>query len=123
MIEIDYTEEKKVSVVHIIPEQYQKAINAFAEAFGCGENNLSCELLDANGGVFFGGHSWWRASDYAIFMNIDVRNQVIAKTNIANIEDALDQLHGRVLFDGNHTENWAAALSELGLTEKTSEGE
>lgn len=101
-----------LSVVNIIPDAHKDAINQIAELYGCGENNLSVKLIDSNGAVFWGCHSWWKPEDYAQFSDDDLRAQVVP----AELAPALGHLYERLVLDGNSQENWQSALDELGLT-------
>ena len=100
-----------LSVVNIIPDAYKDAINQIAELYGCGENNLSVKLQGADG-IFWGCHSWWKPEDYAQFTDSELRSAVVP----VNLQPALEHLYERLELDGNSTNNWNAALTELGLT-------
>jgi len=102
-----------LSVVNIIPDAHKDAINQIAELYDCGENNLSVKLIDSNGAVFWGCHSWWKPEDYAMFSDDELRQQVVP----AELAPALGHLYERLVLDGDAQENWQAALSELGLSE------
>ena len=56
-----------LSVVNIIPDTHKDAINQIAELYGCSPNNLSVKLIDSNGAIYWGCHSWWKPEDYAVF--------------------------------------------------------
>lgn len=101
-----------LSVVNIIPDTHKDAINQIAELYGCGENNLSVKLIDSNGAIYWGCHSWWKPEDYAQFSDADLRAQVVP----AKLAPALEHLYERLVLDGNSQENWQGALSELGLS-------
>lgn len=101
-----------LSVVNIIPDTYKDAINQIAELYGCGENNLSVKLIDSNGGIHWGCHSWWKPEDYAMFSDAELRAQVVP----AELQPSLEFLYERLMLDGNSQENWQAALSELGFS-------
>lgn len=102
-----------LSVVNIIPDTHKDAINQIAELYDCGENNLSVELIDSNGAIYWGCHSWWKPEDYALFSDDELRAQIIQ----AELQPALEFLYERLVLDGDAQENWQAALSELGLSE------
>ena len=101
-----------LSVVNIIPDAHRDAINQIAELYDCGENNLSVKLIDSNGAIYWGCHSWWKPEDYAMFSDDDLRAQIIP----VELQLSLEHLYERLMLDGNSQENWQAALSELGLT-------
>ena len=101
-----------LSVVNIIPDAHKDAVNAIAELYGCGENNLSVKLIDSNGAVYWGCHSWWKPEDYALFSDPDLRAQIIP----AELLPSLEYLYERLVLDGDAQENWQAALTELNLT-------
>lgn len=100
-----------LSVVNIIPDAHKDAVNQIAELYGCGENNLSVKLIDSNGAVYWGCHSWWKPEDYAQFSDDELRAQIIH----AQLLPALEYLYERLMLDGDSQENWQSALDELGL--------
>lgn len=101
-----------LSVVNIIPDAHKDAVNAIAELYGCGENNLSVKLIDSKGAIYWGCHSWWKPKDYALFSDPDLRAQIIP----AELLPSLEFLYERLVLDGDSQENWQSALGELGLT-------
>ena len=101
-----------LSVVNIIPDAHKDAVNQVAALCGCGENNLSVKLIDSNGAVYWGGHSWWKPEDYTLFSDPDLRAQMIP----VELQTSLEFLYERLMLDGDAQESWQAALSELGLT-------
>lgn len=101
-----------LSVVNIVPDAHKDAINQIAELYGCGENNLSVKLIDSNGAIYWGCHSWWKPEDYALFSDAELRAQVIP----AELQPSLEFLYERLVLDGDAQENWQAALDELSLT-------
>lgn len=101
-----------LSVVNIIPDAHKGAINQIAELYGCGENNLSVKLIDSNGAIYWGCHSWWKPEDYATFSDDELRAQVVP----AELAPALAHLYERLVLDGNSQQNWQGALDELGLS-------
>ncbi len=101
-----------LSVVNIVPDAHKDSINQIAELYGCGENNLSVKLIDSNGAIFWGCHSWWKPEDYAMFSDDELRAQIIP----AELAPALEFLYERLMLDGNSQENWQSALGELGLS-------
>lgn len=102
-----------LSVVNIIPDTHKDAINQIAELYGCGENNLSVKLIDSNGAVYWGCHSWWKPEDYAAFSDDELRQQVVP----TELQPALEHLYERLMLDGDAQENWQAALALNGLSE------
>lgn len=101
-----------LSVVNIVPDAYREAVNQVAALYGCGENNLGVRLLNADGLIYWGCHSWWKPEDYATFSDPDIRNAVVP----VELQPSLEYLYERLVLDGNAQENWQAALSELGLS-------
>ena len=101
-----------LSVVNIIPDAHKDAINQIAEIYGCGENNLSVKLIDSNGAVYWGCHSWWKPEDYAVFSDEELRAQIVP----IELQPSLEFLYERLMLDGNAQENWQAVLGELGLS-------
>ena len=101
-----------LSVVNIVPDAHKDAINQVAELYGCGENNLSVKLIDSNGAIYWGCHSWWKPEDYAIFSDDELRQQVVP----TELQPALEYLYERLMLDGDAQENWQSALDGLGLT-------
>lgn len=101
-----------LSVVNIVPDAHKDAVNQIAELYGCGENNLSVKLVDSNGAVHWGCHSWWKPGDYAQFSDDDLRAQIIP----AELSPSLEFLYERLMLDGDSGVNWQSALGELGLS-------
>lgn len=101
-----------LSVVNIVPDTHKDAINQIAEIYGCGPNNLSIKLQDAEGNIFWGCHSWWKPEDYAIFSDTALRNQVVP----IELQPYLEFLYERLVLDGNAQENWQQSLEENDLT-------
>ena len=101
-----------LSVVNIIPDTHKDAVNQIAELCGCSENNLSVKLIDSNGAIYWGCHSWWKPEDYALFSNPDLRAQVVPP----DLLPSLEFLYERLVLDGDGQENWQAVLSDLGLS-------
>ena len=101
-----------LSVVNIVPDAHKDAVNQIAEAYGCGPDNLSVKLRDAEGNIFWGCHSWWKPEDYAAFSDEELRNQVVPD----ELKPSLEHLYERLVLDGDAQENWQAALDELNLT-------
>lgn len=101
-----------LSVVNIVPDAHRDSINQIAELYGCGENNLSVKLIDSNGAIYWGCHSWWKPEDYAVFTDTELRNQIVP----TELQPSLEFLYERLMLDGNAQENWQSALDELGLS-------
>ena len=101
-----------LSAVNIVPNAHLIAVNQVAELYGCGENNLSVKLIDSNGAVYWGCHSWWKPEDYALFSDEELRAQVVPP----DLLPSLEYLYERLVLDGDAQENWTAALAELGLS-------
>ena len=101
-----------LSVVNIVPDTHKDAINQIAELYDCGENNLSVELIDSNGAIYWGCHSWWKPEDYALFSDDELRQQLVP----TELQPALEFLYEHLVLDGDAQENWQAVLGELGLS-------
>ena len=101
-----------LSVVNIVPDAHKDAVNAIAELYGCGVNNISVKLQDSTGAVFWGCHSWWEPEDYALFSDPELRAQIVPPELLPSLEF----LYERLVLNGNAQENWQAALTELNLT-------
>ena len=102
-----------LSVVNIVPDAHKVNLDLIAEAYGCGENNLSVKLIDSNGAVYWGCHSWWKPEDYAVFSDDGLRQQLVP----TELQPALEFLYERLVLDGDAQENWQAALALKGLSE------
>lgn len=102
-----------LSVVNIVPDAHRDSINSIAALYGCGENNISVKLIDSNGAIYWGCHSWWKPEDYALFSDPELRAQIVPPELLPSLEF----LYERLVLDGDSQENWRAALSELGLSE------
>lgn len=113
-----------LSVVNIIPVAYLNLINALAEAYGCGPNNLSVPLCTDGEVTHYGCHSYWRIEDYVEFTDDTARKAKIKELPL-ELQDAINaavaSLYERTVLHGNAQENWQAALAELGLTEHNAE--
>ena len=98
--------------MNIVPDAHKDAINQIAALYDCGENNLSVKLIDSNGAVYWGCHSWWKPEDYALFSDEELRAQIVPPELLPSLE----YLYERLVLDGDSQENWQAALSELGFS-------
>ena len=108
-----------LSVVNIIPTAYLNLINALAEAYGCGPNNMSVPLSKNSEITHYGCHSFWRIDDYAEFSSNELRNAFISQLDPdlqEPMQAAVAALYERTVLNGDAQENWQAALQELGLT-------
>ena len=108
-----------LSVVNIVPDAHRVAVNAIAEGYGCGPDNLSVKLQKEDGSIYWGCHSWWDPDDYAQFTNPELRAVMVP----VELQPALEHLYERVALDGDPMDNWNTALAELGLTIVSIEGE
>ena len=112
---------KNLSVVNIIPTAYLDLINALAEAYGCGPNNMSVPLYQDNDEVtHYGCHSFWRVDDYAEFSSDELRNAFISQLEVElqePMQAAVAALYERTVLHGDPQQNWQAALQALGLTQ------
>ena len=101
-----------LSVVNIVPDAHFVSVNAIAALYGCGENNLSVKLIDSNGAVYWGCHSWWKPEDYALFSDAELRAQIVPPELLPSLEF----LHEQLVLDGVAQENWQQALVEMRLS-------
>lgn len=101
-----------LSVVNIVPDAHLVAVNTIAALYGCGENNLSVKLVDSNGSIYWGCHSWWKPEDYALFSDAELRAQIVPPELLPSLES----LYERIVLDGDAQENWQAVLSDLVLS-------
>ena len=102
-----------LSVVNIVPDAHKDAVNQIAELYDCGENNLSVKLIDSNGAVYWGCHSWWKPEDYALFSDDELRAQIVP----SELQPAFEFLYERLMLDGSAQEIQQTALDELNLTQ------
>lgn len=108
-----------LSVVNVIPAAYLALINALAEAYGCGPNNISVPLCTDGEVTHYGCHSFWRVDDYAQFSSDALRNAFISQLDTElqePMQASVASLYERTVLHGDAQENWQAALQELGLT-------
>lgn len=113
-----------LSVVSITPKAYLEPINALAEAYGCGPNNMSVPLCTDGEVTHYGCHSFWRIDDYAEFSSDELRNAFISQLSVElqePMQAAVASPYERTILNGDAQENWRAALAELGLTEHNAE--
>jgi len=101
-----------LSVVNIVPNLHRVAINAIAELYGCGPDNVSVKLVNGNGAIYWGCHAWWKPEDYALFSDAELRAQIVP----TELAPSLGYLYERLVLDGDSQENWQSALDELGLS-------
>ncbi len=99
-----------LSIVNIIADKYKDTINAIAAYYGTGDDALSVKLVNKDGNVFWGCHSWWQPKDYDYF------TKAPPPETIPNASEALAALYERVVDGGVPYENWNTALNELGLS-------
>ena len=99
-----------LSIVNIISDTHKDTINAIAKHYNTGDDALSVKLVDKDGNVFWGCHSWWKQQDYDYF------TKAPPPADIANASEALTALYERVVDGGVPYDNWIAALDELNLT-------
>lgn len=101
-----------LSVVNIISDEHREAVNQIAELYRCGESNLSVKLVDSNGAIYWGCHSWWKPEDYALFSDAELRAQIIP----SELLPSLGYLYERLVLDGDSQENWQTVLALKGLS-------
>ena len=95
-----------LSVVQLCPAEYKAPANAIAEALGYSKDNLSVELIDQHGAVWWGCHAWWLPSALEdAFLSEDVAVQAILQHVITSVQ-----------LDAVPHEHWMRVLGEHGLT-------
>lgn len=112
-----------LSIVNIIPEEFVSEINELANILGMGENNLSIKLIDEQGKLYYGCHSWWEIDKYITFKDHGRLSKM--GINIDTYKQALTLLHEFLIDTRNYDEeirsipsyNWENALKELNLTQ------
>ncbi len=99
-----------LSVVNIIPIAYLNLINALAEVYKCGPNNISVPLCNKDGEItHYGCHSYWRIEDYAEFSSDELRNAFISQLDPdlqEPMQAAVAALYERTVLHGDAQENW-----------------
>jgi hypothetical protein len=96
-----------ISCVLLIPAAHRDAVNALAESLGYGPNNLSVELVHADGGIWYGCHTWCAQS----FLD--------QLADPAYSGSAMAALVVSAVPDGDSASNWAEALAEHELSPAT----
>lgn len=113
-----------LSIVHIINEQHKDLINELALILGMGNDSLSIKLIDENGNIYYGCHSWWLIEKYIMFK--DHMNLSMMGVDMSRYKSALLELREFLVDAKNMTyeeiekipfTNWHNALSEMGLNE------
>lgn len=99
-----------ISCVLLIPSVHRDAINAVAEALGYGPDNLSVELLAADGSVWYGCHTW---AEQAFLDMIASPPPEVAQ--IPGGPEALAALVVSSLESGDPGAVWHAALEASGM--------
>ncbi len=104
-----------MNVIHISTEADAVLVNQVANTLGKGPNNLSVQLVDANGNRYLGCHSSaWTEEDFSAF-----QARVFAALCTQEQLDALDRLYESAMpasDDYVAIEHWNAKLVELGLS-------
>lgn len=109
---------KRLSVVNAVQSKYATAINLLAQAYGCGDNNLSCAMVDENGVDYMACHSFWDVQDYAEFSSDELRNAFISQLeDKALFVEALANLKERCVLDGDPKQNLDQAFALWKLSE------
>lgn len=103
-----------MSVVQLCPDEYRDAANSVAASYGYGPCNLSVELRDAVGGVWWGCQAWWLPS--ALQAALDPPDEVpgAGEVLVHVITDARDA--GDAPPEGFAAQHWQDALAANGLT-------
>lgn len=104
-----------MNVIHIATEADAVLVNQVANTLGKGPNNLSVQLVDADGNRYLGCHSSaWTEEDFAAF-----QARVFAEFCTQKQLDALDKLYESAMpasDDYVAIDHWNAKLSEWGLS-------
>lgn len=104
-----------MNVIHISTEADAVLVNQVANILGKGPNNLSVQLVDANGNRYLGCHSSaWTEEDFSAF-----QARVFAALCTQEQLDALDRLYESAMPTSDDyvaIEHWNAKLSEWGLS-------
>lgn len=104
-----------MNVIHIATEADAALVNQVANTLGKGPNNLSVQLVDANGNRYLGCHSSaWTEGDFSAF-----QARVFAALCTQEQLDALDKLYESAMpasDDYVAVDHWNAKLSEWGLS-------
>ena len=104
-----------MNVIHIATEADAVLVNQVANTLGKGPNNLSVQLVDADGNKYLGCHSSaWIEEDFAAF-----QARVFAALCTQEQLDALNRLYESVMpvsDDYVAIDHWNTKLSELGLS-------
>lgn len=104
-----------MNVIHIATEVDAVLVNQVSNTLGKGPNNLSVQLVDANGNRYLGCHSSaWTEEDFSAF-----QARVFAALCTQEQLDALDKLYESAMpasDDYVAIDHWNAKLSEWGLS-------
>lgn len=104
-----------MNVIHIATEADAVLVNQVANILGKGPNNLSVQLVDANGNKYLGCHSpAWTEEDFSAF-----QARVFAALCTQEQLEALDRLYGSAMpasDDYVAVDHWNAKLAEWGLS-------
>ncbi|WP_288082185.1 hypothetical protein [Pseudomonas sp.] len=110
------TETYSHSVVQLCPDASHAPANAIADASGYGPDNLSRQLIDGQGGIWWGCHAWWIPRVLA---------EMTAPTGDPAIDDVLAQVVTSTVDTTGMTDselsavalqNWQSALAANGLS-------
>lgn len=112
-----------LSIVNIAPEEYRSLLNELAEILNMGSANLSIQLQDEAGNIYYGCHSWWSVDKYIQFkdlhglssLGLDVEKYKPAIKNLTeSIIDTANMPSDEVITIPSI--NWNSALKDLNLT-------
>lgn len=118
------TDVQHLSIIHIISSEHAPLLNELAELLGYGADNLSIQLQDESGNIYYGCHSWWLIEKYIMFK--DHMNLSMMGIDMSRYKSALLELREFFVDTKNMTyeeiekipfTNWHNALSEMGLAE------
>lgn len=106
-----------MNVIHIATEADAVFVNQVADILGKGPNNLSVQLVDANGNKYLGCHSSaWTEEDFQLFKARTGFSEFCTQEQL----DVLDQLYESAMPESeeyNALDHWLLRLQERGLSE------
>lgn len=93
-----------ISCVLLIPSEYRETINLLEEYLGHGPNSISVALVNVDGSLWFGCHTW---------CDQDFLNEL---ADPAYASEAMSALIISAIEGGDSASNWSNSLAENGLS-------